>query len=78
MKRIAVLITIVFVLSLLVVPLVMAQGKPAPAKEPAKAPAKAAAKPVLSKEPIKIGAIYDFAGPCYMYSETGMLGLRIA
>jgi len=72
MKRIAVLITIVFVLSLLVVPMVMAQAKPAPTK-PA-APAKAAAP----KEPIKIGAIYDFAGPCYMYSETGMHGLRIA
>lgn len=78
MKRFAVLITVVFLLSLLVVPMVMAQAKPAPAKEPAKAPAKAAAKPALPKEPIKIGAIYDFAGPCYMYSETGMLGLRIA
>jgi len=72
MKRIAVLITIVFVLSLLVVPMVMAQAKPAPTK-PA-APAKAAAP----KEPIKIGAIYDFAGGCYMYSEAGLKGIKIA
>jgi branched-chain amino acid transport system substrate-binding protein len=78
MKRLVILTAIIFVLSLLVVPMVMAQAKPAPVKEPAKAPAKAAAKPAQPKEPIKIGAIYDFAGPCYMYSETGMHGLRIA
>ncbi|MDI6761434.1 MAG: ABC transporter substrate-binding protein [Thermodesulfobacteriota bacterium] len=80
MKRIAVLITIVFVLSLLVVPMVMAQAKPTPAKEPAKAPAQAkpVAKPAAPKEPIKLGAIYCFAGPCYMYSESAINGIRIA
>lgn len=36
------------------------------------------AKKAISKEPIKIGSICDFAGPCYMYCETGLNGLRIA
>lgn len=36
------------------------------------------AKKAVSKEPIKIGSICDFAGPCYMYCETGLNGLRIA
>ena len=31
-----------------------------------------------SKEPIKIGAIYDFAGGCHMYSEAGIKGIKIA
>lgn len=35
-------------------------------------------KKAVSKEPIKIGSICDFAGPCYMYCETGLNGLRIA
>jgi branched-chain amino acid transport system substrate-binding protein len=73
MKRFAVLTIFVFVLSVIAVPMVMAQAKPAPAKP---APAKAA--PAASKEPIKIGAIYDFAGPCYMYSESAINGIRIA
>jgi len=51
----------------------LAQGKPAPAK-----PAAPAAKPAAGKEPIKIGAIYDFAGPCYMYSDSAVHGIRIA
>jgi len=77
MKRFAVLTILVFVLSVIAVPMVMAQAKPAPAKPaPKAAPAKAA--PAASKEPIKIGAIYDFAGPCYMYSESGINGIRIA
>jgi branched-chain amino acid transport system substrate-binding protein len=59
--------------------MVMAQAKPAPAKEPAKAPAKPAATPAAAKEPIKIGAIYDLAGPCYMYSDSAIHGgIRIA
>jgi branched-chain amino acid transport system substrate-binding protein len=73
MKRFAILTILVFVLSVIAVPMVMAQAKPAPAKP---APAKAA--PAASKEPIKIGAIYDFAGPCYMYSESAINGIRIA
>ena len=73
MKRFAVLTIFVFVLSVIAVPMVMAQAKPAPAKP---APAKAA--PAAPKEPIKIGAIYDFAGPCYMYSESAINGIRIA
>jgi len=36
------------------------------------------AKKPTQKEPIKIGSICDFAGPCYMYCETGLNGLRIA
>jgi branched-chain amino acid transport system substrate-binding protein len=70
MKRFAVLTILFFVLSLLTVSMVMAQAKPAPAKP---APAKAAAK-----ESIKVGSICDFAGPCYMYCETGLKGLEIA
>lgn len=35
-------------------------------------------KKAVPKEPIKIGSICDFAGPCYMYCETGLNGLRIA
>jgi hypothetical protein len=73
MRRIAILMILVFVLSMIAVPMVMAQAKPAPAKP---APAKAA--PAASKEPIKIGAIYDFAGPCYMYSESAINGIKIA
>ena len=73
MRRFAILMILAFVLSIIVVPMVMAQAKPAPAKP---APAKAA--PAASKEPIKIGAIYDFAGPCYMYSESAINGIRIA
>jgi branched-chain amino acid transport system substrate-binding protein len=34
--------------------------------------------PVFAQEPIKIGAIYDFAGGCHMYSETGVKGIKIA
>jgi branched-chain amino acid transport system substrate-binding protein len=73
MKRFAVLITIVFVLSLLVVPMVMAQAKPAPAKEPAKVPAK-----VGAKEPIRLGVLCDFAGPCYTLCDSGVRGIRMA
>lgn len=78
MKRFAVLMTLIFVLSLFTASTVMAQAKPAPAKEPAKAPAKPAAKPAAVKEPIKLGAIYCFAGPCYMYSESAINGIKIA
>ncbi len=31
-----------------------------------------------SKEPIKIGVIYDFAGGCHMYSEAGIKGIKMA
>src|SRR4030067_238684 len=74
MKKFAFLTVLVFILSIFSVSIVMAQAKPAPAKEPAKAPAKAPAP----KEPIKLGAIYCFAGPCYMYSESAIHGIRIA
>ena len=74
MKKFAILTVLVFIFSLISATMVMAQAKPAPAKEPAKAPAKAPAP----KEPIKLGAIYCFAGPCYMYSESAINGIRIA
>ena len=75
MKKLAIITVLAFIFSIFAVSMVMAQAKPSkePAKTPAKAPAKAAAK-----EPIKIGAIYDFAGGCYMYSETGVKGLKLA
>jgi branched-chain amino acid transport system substrate-binding protein len=76
MRRIAILMILAFVLSIIAAPMVMAQAKPVPAKP---APAKPATKAApAAKEPIKIGAIYDFAGPCYMYSESGINGIRIA
>jgi branched-chain amino acid transport system substrate-binding protein len=37
----------------------------------------AQAKPA-AKEPIKFGAIYDFAGGCHMYSESAMTGIKLA
>jgi len=75
MRKLAILTVLALILSIISVPMLMAQAKPAPAKEPAKTPAKAAP---ASKEPLKIGAIYDFAGPCYMYSESAINGIRIA
>jgi branched-chain amino acid transport system substrate-binding protein len=66
MKKLAILTAVCFLLSLLAVSMVMAQAKPAPAKKAA------------TKEPVKIGAIYDFAGACYMYSEAGLKGIKIA
>jgi branched-chain amino acid transport system substrate-binding protein len=78
MKRFAILTIFVFVVSVIFVPMLMAQTKPAPAKPAPAKPAPAKAAPAASKEPIKIGAIYDFAGPCYMYSESAINGIRIA
>lgn len=51
---------------MVIAPMLIAQTKPAVKAAPS------------IKEPIKIGAICDFAGPCYMYCETGLNGLRIA
>jgi len=55
--------------------MVMAQVKLDSAKETAKGLAKTA---LGTKEPIKIGAIYDFVGGCHMYSESGVKGIRLA
>jgi branched-chain amino acid transport system substrate-binding protein len=66
MKKFAIFTVLVFALSILTASTVMAQAKPAPKAAPA------------TKEPIKIGAIYDFAGGCHMYSETGVKGIKIA
>src|SRR4030043_729496 len=66
MKKVALLTILAFVLSMIAVPLVMAQAKPAPKAAPA------------AKGTIKVGSICDFAGPCYMYCETGLKGLEIA
>jgi len=67
MRRVAIFTGLVFILGILIAPMVMAQAKPAK-------PAPKAAP----KEPIKLGAIYCFAGPCYMYSESAIHGIRIA
>jgi len=32
----------------------------------------------IAQEPIKLGAIYCFAGPCHMYSESAIKGIKIA
>ena len=71
MRKLAVLIVFMFALSILSTSMVSAQTKPAPAKA-------APARPAPSKDPIKIGGIYDFAGPCYMYCEAAVNGIRIA
>lgn len=34
--------------------------------------------PVLAQEPIRLGAIWGFAGPCHMYSESAVKGIKIA
>jgi branched-chain amino acid transport system substrate-binding protein len=72
MKKLAIITVLAFILGVLSASMVMAQAKPA--KDPVKAPAKASP----GKGAIKLGAIYDFAGPCYMYSESAMNGIRIA
>ena len=64
MRKFAMLMVLVFILSIISVPMVMAQAKKA--------------APAAKKEPIKIGAIYDFAGGCHMYSESGVKGIKIA
>jgi branched-chain amino acid transport system substrate-binding protein len=64
MKKFAILMTLVFIFSIISVQMVMAQAKKA--------------APAATKEPIKIGAIYDFAGGCHMYSESGVKGIKIA
>ena len=65
MKKIAIITVLFFVLGAFTVSMVMAQAKPT-------------AKPAAGKEPIKLGAIYDFAGGCYMYSETAIKGIKLA
>jgi branched-chain amino acid transport system substrate-binding protein len=65
MKKFAITTVLAFILCAFTVSMVMAQAKPA-------------AKPAAGKEPIKLGAIYDFAGGCYMYSETGIKGIKMA
>ena len=64
MRKFAILMGLVFILSIILVPMVMAQAKKA--------------APATAKESIKIGSICEFAGACYMYCETGLIGLRIA
>src|SRR4030042_4180083 len=64
MRKLAILMGFVFFLSIISVSMVMAQAKKA--------------APAAKKEPIKIGAIYDFAGGCHMYSESGVKGVKIA
>lgn len=80
MKKVALFTVLIFIIGLMVVPMVMAQAKPAPAKEPAKAPApaKPVAKPAATKEPIKLGVLCDFAGPCYTLCDSGVRGIRMA
>lgn len=73
MRKLAIFTVFFFALSMITASMVMAQAKPAPAK-----PAAPLAKPAAGKESIKIGAIYDFAGPCYMYSDSAVHGIRIA
>jgi branched-chain amino acid transport system substrate-binding protein len=65
MRRLAILAVLFFALSIIALPMVMAQTKPAPAK-------------AATKEPIKLGVVMDFAGPCYTLSDSGVRGIRIA
>ncbi len=68
MKKIALFTVLAFVLAAFSASLVFAQAKPKPA----------VAKPSGTKDAIKLGVIYDFAGGCYMYSETGIKGIKLA
>jgi branched-chain amino acid transport system substrate-binding protein len=73
MKKLILFLVVFCIASFLTVSLVLAQAKPTPAKKVAEAAIKTGAK-----DAIRLGAIYDFAGPCYMYSESAINGLRIA
>ncbi len=72
MKRTALLTVVFCVVAFLMASMVLAQAK-APAKKAAEAAIKTGAK-----NPIRLGAIWDFAGPCYMLSESAVQGMRIA
>lgn len=69
MKKIALFTVLIFVLGAFTASMVLAQAKPA---KPA------VSKPSGTKDAIKLGVIYDFAGGCYMYSETGIKGIKLA
>ena len=73
MKRLAFFTVVICVLSLLLAPVVLAQAKAAPAKEATKVAVKTG-----EKDAIRLGGIWDFAGPCYMLSESAVQGMRIA
>jgi branched-chain amino acid transport system substrate-binding protein len=64
MKKFVIFTALVFMVSIISVSMVMAQAKKA--------------APASTKEPIKLGVIYDFVGGCHMYSEAGVKGIKIA
>jgi branched-chain amino acid transport system substrate-binding protein len=64
MKKFTILMALVFIFTIISVQMVMAQAKKA--------------APAVTKEPIKLGVIYDFVGGCHMYSETGVKGIKVA
>jgi branched-chain amino acid transport system substrate-binding protein len=70
MKRWAFITVLVLMVGIFSVAEVMAQAKPAPAKP--------AAKPAGAKEPIRLGVLCDFAGPCYTLCDSGVRGIRMA
>jgi branched-chain amino acid transport system substrate-binding protein len=72
MKRTALLTLVFCLVAFLTASMVLAQAK-APAKKAAEAAIKTGAK-----DAIRLGAIWDFAGPCYMLSESAVQGIRIA
>ncbi len=63
MRKFAILTIFVFAVSIISVSVVMAQAKKT--------------APAAAKEPIKFGAIYDFAGGCHMYSESAITGIKL-
>ncbi|HYA91441.1 MAG TPA: ABC transporter substrate-binding protein [Thermodesulfobacteriota bacterium] len=62
MRKLAIFTILVLIFSVISVSMAMAQAKKTPA----------------TKEPIRFGAIYDFVGGCYMYSESAMTGIKLA
>ncbi len=65
-KRWAFLTVLVFMVGIFSVAEVMAQAKPAPSK------------PAAAKQPIRLGVLCDFAGPCYTLCDSGVRGIRMA
>jgi branched-chain amino acid transport system substrate-binding protein len=73
MKKTLLFALVCCLVALLTASLIMAQAKPSTAKKVAEGTVKSGAK-----DAIRIGAIWDFAGPCYMLSESAIEGMRIA
>jgi branched-chain amino acid transport system substrate-binding protein len=73
MKKTLLFALVFCLVALLMASLIMAQAKPSTAKKVAEGAVKSGAK-----DAIILGTIWDFAGPCYMLSESAAKGIKIA